>query len=56
MCDRKEIRKAVRQQLGYVRRNLAHIDTLITAGEMLPPFPVKDYIMARSAAPLILGF
>jgi hypothetical protein len=25
----------LRQQLGYVRRNLAHIDTLIAAGAML---------------------
>ena len=31
----KKIRKALRQQLGYVRRNLAHIDTLIAAGAML---------------------
>ena len=31
----KKIRKAMRQQLGYVRRNLAHIDTLIAAGAML---------------------
>ncbi len=33
--NRKKIRKAMRQQLGYVRRNLAHIDTLIAAGSML---------------------
>jgi hypothetical protein len=33
--NRKKIRKALRQQLGYVRRNLAHIDTLIAAGAML---------------------
>lgn len=33
--NRKKIRKAMRQQLGYVRRNLAHIDTLIAAGAML---------------------
>jgi len=26
--NRKKIRKAMRQQLGYVRRNLGHIDTL----------------------------
>lgn len=31
----KKIRKALRQQLGYVRRNLAHIDTLIAAGAKL---------------------
>ncbi len=31
----KKIRKAMRQQLGYVRRNLAHIDTLIAAGAKL---------------------
>ena len=33
--NRKKIRKAMRQQLGYVRRNLAHIDTLIVAGAKL---------------------
>ena len=33
--NRKRIRKALRQQLGYVRRNLAHIDTLIAAGAKL---------------------
>jgi hypothetical protein len=31
----KKIRKAMRQQLGYVRRNLAHIDTLIATGAKL---------------------
>ena len=30
--NRKKIRKALRQQLAYVRRNLAHIDSLIAAG------------------------
>jgi hypothetical protein len=33
--NHKKIRKALRQQLGYVRRNLAHIDTLIAAGAKL---------------------
>jgi hypothetical protein len=33
--NRKKIRKAMSQLLGYVRRNLAHIDTLIAAGAML---------------------
>lgn len=33
--NRKKIRKAMRQQLGYVRRNLVHIDTLIAAGAKL---------------------
>ncbi len=31
----KKIRKALRQQLGYVRRNLAHIEALIAAGAKL---------------------
>ena len=31
----KKIRKAMRQQLGYVRRNLGHIDILNAAGAML---------------------
>jgi IS5 family transposase len=33
--NRKKIRKALRKQLAYVRRNLAHIDSLIAAGAML---------------------
>jgi len=33
--NRKKIRKALRKQLGYVRRNLAHIDALIATGAML---------------------
>jgi hypothetical protein len=33
--NHKKIRKALRQQLGYVRRNLAHIATLIAAGAKL---------------------
>ena len=33
--NRKKIRKALRKQLAYVRRNLAHIDTLIATGAML---------------------
>ncbi len=28
---RKKLRKAIRKQLSYLRRNLAHIDGLITA-------------------------
>lgn len=31
----KKIRKAVREQLGYLRRNLVHIDTLVAAGASL---------------------
>ena len=31
----KAMRKAIRQQLGYVRRNLAHIDALVAAGASL---------------------
>lgn len=33
--NRKALRKAVGQQLRYLRRNLAHIDTLIAAGASL---------------------
>jgi transposase, IS5 family len=31
----KTMRKAIRKQLGYVKRNLAHIDALLEAGAML---------------------
>jgi len=31
----KKIRKAVREQLGYLRRNLGHIDTLLATGASL---------------------
>ena len=31
----KKLRKAIRQQLGYVRRNLGHIDSLVSAGALL---------------------
>jgi len=34
-ASRKVMRKAIRTQLGYVRRNLGHIDTLIAAGASL---------------------
>jgi transposase, IS5 family len=33
--SRKAMRKAIRKQLGFVGRNLAHIDVLITAGASL---------------------
>lgn len=33
--NRKKLRKAIRQQLGYVRRNLSHIDFLVSAGALL---------------------
>ncbi|WP_052017678.1 MULTISPECIES: IS5 family transposase, partial [Pseudanabaena] len=33
--NRKKLRKAIRQQLGYVRRNLGHIDSLVSAGALL---------------------
>jgi hypothetical protein len=32
---RKTMRKAIRKQLGYVKRNLAHIDALVSAGATL---------------------
>ncbi|MFN9469529.1 MAG: hypothetical protein ACK6BS_20915 [Pseudanabaena sp.] len=31
----QKLRKAIRQQLGYVRRNLGHIDSLVFAGALL---------------------
>ena len=33
--NRKKLRKAIRQQLGYVRRNLGHIESLVSAGALL---------------------
>jgi transposase, IS5 family len=39
----KTIRKAIRQQLGYLRRNLGHIDTLIAAGACLAQLKTRQY-------------
>ena len=39
----KVMRKAIRQQLGYVRRNLAHIDSLIAAGALLSKLSRQRY-------------
>ena len=39
----KVVRKAIRRQLGYVRRNLAHIDTLIAAGASLSKLSCQRY-------------
>ena len=41
--SRKLIRKGIRQQLGYVRRNLAHIDGLIALGASLSPLSRRQY-------------
>lgn len=40
---RKALRKAVGQQLRYVRRNLAHIDSLIAAGATLAQLDKQQY-------------
>jgi transposase, IS5 family len=42
-ASHKVMRKAIRQQLGYVRRNLAHIDTLITIGASLSKLSRQRY-------------
>jgi hypothetical protein len=39
----KAIRKATRQQLGYLRRNLNHIDELIAAGASLSLLKTQQY-------------
>jgi transposase, IS5 family len=39
----KTVRKAVRQQLGYLRRNLGHIDELIAAGASLSQLKTQQY-------------
>jgi len=41
--SRKLIRKGIRQQLGYVRRNLAHIDELIDLGASLSQLSRHQY-------------
>ncbi len=41
--NRKALRKATGQQLRYVRRNLAHIDTLIAAGATLAQLDKQLY-------------
>lgn len=40
---RKLIRKGLRQQLNYVRRNLGHIDQLIEAGATLAALKPREY-------------
>ena len=40
---RKLLRKGLRQQLNYVRRNLGHIDQLIEAGAMLAALNPREY-------------
>ena len=40
---RKLIRKGLRQQLNYVRRNLAHIDRLVEAGATLAVMNPQEY-------------
>ena len=41
--SRKLIRKGLRQQLNYVRRNLGHIDRLIEAGATLAALNPREY-------------
>jgi hypothetical protein len=40
---RKTMRKAIRKQLGYVKRNLAHIDALVAAGATLSALDTHLY-------------
>jgi transposase, IS5 family len=42
-ANRNTIRKAIRKQLGYVRRNLAHIDDLLAAGASLSSLSPRLY-------------
>lgn len=41
--DRKALRKAIGQQLRYVRRNLEHIDRLVAAGACLSELDTQQY-------------
>ncbi len=40
---RKKLRKAIRKQLSYLRRNLAHIDALMEAGASLSELNQQNY-------------
>ena len=40
---RKKLRKAIRKQLSYLRRNLAHIDSLVAAGASLSELNQQNY-------------
>jgi transposase, IS5 family len=42
-ANKKTIRKAVRKQLGYVKRNLKHIDVLLAAGTSLSSLNNQAY-------------
>ena len=43
--SRNKRRKAVRKQLAYVRRNLVHIDKLVTQGAKLSQLKLQSYRM-----------
>ncbi len=43
--SQKKYRKALRKQLGYIRRNLAHIDALVKAGSSLSELNQGSYRM-----------
>ncbi len=43
--SRKKRRRAIRKQLGYLRRNLAHIDALLMAGSSLSRLNRRNYRM-----------
>ena len=40
---KKKLRKAIRKQLSYLRRNLAHIDSLVAAGANLSELNQQSY-------------
>lgn len=43
---KKKVRKAIRQQLGYVRRDLGHVDSLMgKAGESALPARYREYLL-----------
>ena len=40
---RKEIRKAIKQQLAYIKRNIGHINTMIANGGVLTPKEQQEF-------------
>ncbi|MFI3244742.1 MAG: transposase, partial [Akkermansia sp.] len=45
---RKEIRKAIKQQLAYIKRNIGHINTMIAKGGVLTPKEQQEFQTVKS--------
>jgi hypothetical protein len=53
--SRKEIRKAIKKQLQYIKRNLSHIDQLIQTGAALEVLSNSQYKSLLVVADLVMN-